>query len=154
MAKFEPILFFHLDDQLMKEERTNLSAVFQWQYRRFITEHLTLAEMDENLEEYRCIYYVSSELPLFMKENPRIKFYQLQWPSEDQSGDLVKIKVMERLRSQLLHELGMSYSEQLESLRTDKDNQSVTRALRKKAAKCYERLAEENEKIIQRYQDI
>lgn len=154
MAKFEPILFFHLEDQWMTDERANLSKVFQWQYRRFITTQLTLQEMDEYLNEHDCIYYISSELPVFMKENSRIKFYQIQWSSTNQSDDLMKIKVMERLRSQLLQDLGMFYGEQLDNLRSDKENQSIIRALRKKAAKCYELLAEESEKIIERYKDI
>ena len=153
LARFEPILFFHLDGQLMKEERANLSTVFQWQYRRFITTHLTLMQMEENLNEHYYIYYISSELPMFMRENLRIKFYPLEWSSEDQNAESMKIKVMERLRSQLLHDLGMFYSEQAKSASTGEENLSIARALRKKGAKCYELLAEESEKIIRRYQD-
>lgn len=153
LARFEPVLFFHLDDQLIKEERTNLSKVFQEQYRRFITKHLTLIQMDENLNEHYYIYYIASELPVFMRENPRIKLYRLKWSSEDQNAESIKINVLERLRSQLLHDLGMFYSEQVKSVSAEEENSSVARVLRKKAANCYELLADENQKIIQRYQD-
>lgn len=154
LARFEPVLVFHLDNAVMQDERLNLSTVFQSQYRRFITKHWTLAQMDENLDEYYYIYYISSELPEFMKENRRIKFYQFQLPFKDQNTDLVKLKIMERLRSQLLHDLGMFYAEQAKNASIQNEDQSIIRALKKKGAKCFELIAEEAEKIIQRYRDI
>ncbi len=108
--------------------------------------------MDENLSEYYYIYYISSELPSFMEENPRVKFYRFQLLSDKQDPN-VKIKLMQRLIMNILHDLGMFYSQQAKDLSDDQENQTIKRELLVKGAKCYKLLANETEKIIQRYKN-
>ncbi len=150
LGRFEPILFFCFNDEFIKQEKENLSSIFKLQYRRFINKHLTVAKMEEYLEEYYYIYYISSELPLHMKENLRIKFYEFKLPPDNQDPK-VKIKLMERLISQLLHDLGMFYSEQAKSLSDEQGNKMIGKALIAKGTECYQLLANESDKIIQRY---
>jgi hypothetical protein len=134
-----------LDNELLQNERKNLSTIFSLQYRRFITNHLTPLQVATNLDEFYTIYYISSEEPLYIKNNPRIKFYQLNVSSTN------KIKPMERLISRLLHDLGMFYPEQAKSLSNEQQDKIMTKRLLVKAAKCYELLSSETDKIIQRY---
>jgi hypothetical protein len=61
---------------------------------------------------------------------------------------------MERLISQLLHHLGMFYPEQAKSLSGEQEDRIIAKKLIAKGAKCYQSLANESEKTIQRYQAI
>jgi hypothetical protein len=61
---------------------------------------------------------------------------------------------MERLIMKLLHDLGMFYSEQVKSLSDEQEHQRIVKALKFKGAECYQLLANESEKIIQRYKTI
>jgi hypothetical protein len=148
-ARFEPVLFFFLNNELMEQEQKNLSTIFSLQYRRFITKHLTLSQIETNLNEFYLIYYISSEEPLCIKNNPRIKFYQLNL-----SDTINKIKSMERLISRLLHDLGIFYPEQAKNLTDQQQDKIMAKRLLVKGAKCYELLASETDKTIQRYTKI
>jgi len=153
LARFEPVLFFCLNDELIQHERNNLSSIFSLQYRRFITKHLTSAQVEENLEEYYLIFYISSELPFHMTNNLRIKFYELKLLPEQQDTTC-NIKVMERLIGRLLHDLGMFYPEQAKSLSDEQEDRIIAKGLTAKGAKCYQLLASETEKTIQRYKTM
>jgi hypothetical protein len=85
-----------------------------------------------------------------MEENPRIKFYELK-SSPDTAR---KIVLKERLISQLLHELGTFYQKQAKSLSGEQEDRIIVKKLIAKAAKCYQSLANESEKTIQRCQTI
>ncbi|CAF1394221.1 unnamed protein product, partial [Adineta steineri] len=150
LARFDSVLFFCLNDELMKTERTNLSSIFSSQYRRFITKDLTREQVEHNLNEFYYIRYIAPELPSHMKDNGRIKFYQLNVPAEKQNT-IDQIKLVERVISRLLHDLGMFYHEQANSLVGDSLKQNIEKKLRIKAAECYQKLSEETEKTMQRY---
>jgi hypothetical protein len=154
LARFEPILFFCLTEELIQSERHNLSSIFSLQYRRFITGHLTSTQVDANLDEFYYIFYISHELPSHMENNPRIKFYPLSL-SQNNEDPMWNIKMKERLIGKLLHDLGMFYSEhQKMNLSNEQHDQRIAKRLTTKAAKCYELLAIETEKTIQRYNQI
>ena len=85
-----------------------------------------------------------------MKNNRRIKFYEFNLLTEQQDT-IDKIKLMERLTSRLLHDLGMFYPEQVKSLPDNLQKQIIAKRLTAKAAICYQTLANETEKTIQRY---
>jgi hypothetical protein len=150
LARFEPVLFFYLSDELMQDERTNLSSIFSSQYRRFIKKDLTPEEVNDNLDEFYFIFYISPKLPSYMQNNRRIKFYEFNLPKEKQDTN-DKIKLMERLISRLLHDLGMFYPEQANNLSDDQQNRIIAKKLTGKAAICYKTLAIETDKTIQRY---
>jgi hypothetical protein len=153
LARFEPVLFFCLNDELIQQERDNLSLIFDSQYRRFITKHLTLAQVEKNLDEFYLIFYISYELPSYMTDNLRIKFYEFKQFQENQDSTH-KIKLMERLINRLLHDLGMFYSEQANNLSNEQENRTIATKLTAKGARCYQLLASENKKTIQRYKAI
>jgi len=153
LARFEPVLFFCLNNELIQHERDNLSSIFELQFRCFITKHLTQAQVEKNLDKFYLIFYISSELPSYMKDNPRIKFYEFKLNIENQDP-IQKIKAMEILTGQLLHDLGIFYSEQAKTLSKEREDRIIAKRLIAKGAKCYQSLASESEKTIQRYKTM
>ena len=150
LARFEPVLYFCFDEQFLQEKREHLSSLFSNQYRRFITKHLTLAEVDETLEEFYYIFYISSALPSFMKDNPRVHFYDFK-SFANENDPLFKTKSLQRLIRQLLHNLGMFYPEQVKTLSNDQESLDIPKRLLAKTAQCYELLAHESETALRRF---
>lgn len=148
------MLYFCFDNEFIEQERENLSSTFELQYRRFISKHLTPVDVEENLEEFYYIFYISSELPSHMTNNLRIKFYEFKLDSESNQDDAQRVKIMERLISRLLHDLGMFYPEQTKNLSNEKQDRMISKRLLAKGAKCYQALADENERTIQRYKAL
>ena len=144
------MLYFSLPDELIQQEQENLSRIFSLQYRRFTNKGLTAAQTSTLLDEFYLIYYIASDLPEYMKACPRVKFYKLD-PSQDDQISNQKVKSFERLISDMLHDLGMFYPKQIKTLPDDAQYQTIMRRLQMKTARCYEVLADETDKIIQRY---
>ncbi|CAF0914101.1 unnamed protein product [Adineta ricciae] len=150
LARFEPVLYFSLPDELIQQEQENFSRIFSLQYRRFTNTCLTVAQASALLDEFYLIYYIASDLPEYIKDCPRVKFYKFD-PSEDNQISNQKVKLFERLISDMLHDLGMFYPKQIKTFPDDVQYQTIIRRLHMKTARCYQALADETEKIIQRY---
>lgn len=88
-----------------------------------------------------------------MMNNRRIKFYELKLHTENKDSKQ-KMKEMGRMIERILYDLGVFYSEQAENLAKEKEEEEdriITKGLLAKGAKCYQKLADQNEKTIQRY---
>ncbi|UJR32922.1 hypothetical protein I4U23_020383 [Adineta vaga] len=150
LARFEPVLYFCLNDEIIQHEREHLSTIFLLQYRRFTSKQLTMSQVNDLLDEFYWIYYIGSDLPIYMQENPRIKFYEFNL-SIDQQNSTDNTKLFEQLIGDLLYDLGIFYTEQIKRLSNDQEHEIIAKRLRAKIATCYQTLANETEKIIQRY---
>ena len=152
-SRFEPVVFFRLHTEALQEERLVLSRQVSFAYRRVIPEHLTLDQVDANLREFAVIFYVASELPSYMKNNPGIKFYALNLPADkNDERSLTKGQIMERCLGQVFQDLGIFYTNQALSLPDDSKHQVVRKRLLEKAGQCYQSIVTQTDEMIQRYQ--
>jgi len=144
-CKYEPILYFVIDNELMESQREHLSSMFVNQHRRFINKQMTQEDMNEYLEKFDSIFYIHTNLPEFMENNHRIAFYNWKLLANE-NDPLFEIKSIERLIRDLLHQLAMFYAKQSKTLIDTQSNSTIENKFRMKAAKCYELLAAQSSK--------
>lgn len=147
------MIIFRIHNAASNEQGPYLSRHVSFAYRRFISEHLTPAEVDAHLDEFALICYVSPELPTYMSDRPSIKFYPLKLPvDEKDKRSPTEAQIMERFLSQLFQDLGMFYTRKVTSLPSDPKHQPIRKRLLEKAAQCYQAMLIQTDEMVQRYQ--